>query len=74
MNEVEIKITKDEALVLFEFLSRYSDEDSLSIQDQAEQQALWNLTCTLEKKLTEPFSNEWASIIETARNRLRDEN
>jgi hypothetical protein len=73
MDEVNIKLTKDEALVLFEFLSRFSDEDSLTIEDQAEQRALWNLTCLFEKALSEPFSNGWAHIIQGARNRLRDE-
>ena len=73
MGGVEIKLTKDEALVLFDFLSRFSNEDKLSIQDQAEERALWNLTCIFEKSLAEPFSTEWQSIIKGARNRLRDD-
>ena len=73
MEEVIIKLTKDEALVLFEFLSRYSDEGKLSIEDQSEQRALWNLTCILEQVLVEPFSeNYWSDIISAARERLRD--
>jgi hypothetical protein len=73
MDEVEIKLTKDEALVLFDFLSRFSNEDKLVIDDQAEERALWNLTCVFEKSLAEPFDTEWKTIIEAARNRLRDE-
>jgi hypothetical protein len=73
MDEVEIKLTKDEALVLFDFMSRFSNEDKLSIQDQSEERALWNLTCVLEKELAEPFSKNWRSIIDAARSRLRDE-
>ena len=73
MSEVEIKLTKDEALVLCDFVSRFSNEDKLSIQDQSEERVLWNLTCVLEKQLAEPFSPEWDKIIEAARNRLRDE-
>ncbi len=72
MEEVEVKVTKDEALVLFDFLSRFSNNESLNIQDQAEERALWNLTCIFEKALEEPFSREWESIIKAARNRLRD--
>jgi hypothetical protein len=30
MSEVEIKLTKDEALVLFDFVSRFSNDDKLS--------------------------------------------
>jgi len=73
MDNVDITLTKDEALVLFDFLSRFSNQEKLSIQDQAEERALWNLTCLFEKSLAEPFSTEWKSIIEGARNRLRDD-
>ncbi|WP_417442056.1 hypothetical protein [Idiomarina sp.] len=73
MEEVSIKLTKDEALVLFELLSRFSSSDVFSIQDQAEERALWNLTCTFEKLLSEPFSDDWTEIISAARKRLRDE-
>lgn len=73
MSEVEIKLTKDEALVLFDFVSHFSNDDKLSIQDQAEERALWNLTCIFEKQLVEPFSPEWDKIIEAAKNRLRDD-
>jgi hypothetical protein len=73
MEEVVIKLTKDEALVLFEFLSRFSDEDKVSIEDQAEQRALWNLACVFEKVLVEPFSENWPDIISEARERLRDD-
>ena len=72
MEEVSIGLTKDEALVLFEFLSRFSSQDVLEIQDQAEERALWNLTCSLEKVLVEPFSERWVEIISAARARLRD--
>ncbi len=73
MDKVGIKLTKDEALVLFDFLSRFSNDDKLSIQDQAEEKALWNLSCVFEKALTELFSSDWENIIENARSRLRDE-
>jgi hypothetical protein len=73
MSEVEIKLTKDEALVLFDFVSRFSNDDKLVIQDQAEDRALLNLTCVLEKQLAEPFSPDWKKIIEAAKNRLRND-
>jgi hypothetical protein len=70
--EIELKLTKDEALVLFEFVSRFSDEDKLEIVDQAEQRVLWNVCCLLEKQLVEPFSADYLAIIEQARNKVRD--
>jgi len=68
-----VELTADEALVLFEFLSRYSNTDKLTIEDQAEQRALWNLNCCLEKILIEPFDVAYKQLLQAARDRLRDE-
>ena len=73
-NKIKVEITKDEALVLFEFLSRYSDTDSLEIEHQSEQRALWNLTCVFEKTINEAFDSDYKKLLESARNRLQDEN
>lgn len=70
--DVQIALTPDEALVLFEFLSRFSDADTLVIEDQAEARALWNLCCLLEKALVEPLKEEYHQLLQTARDRLRD--
>jgi hypothetical protein len=73
MSFVQIDLTDDEAIVLFEFLQRFSEKDHLSIEDQAEQRALWNLTCLMEKQLVVPFSSNYAEVLAEARGRLRDE-
>lgn len=67
---VRLELTADEALVLFEFLSRYSDSNSLSLVDQAEQRALWNLCCLLESQLVEPFRSDYDALVSAARDRL----
>jgi hypothetical protein len=73
MNEtVRLELTRDEAVVLFEFLSRYSDSGALTIEDQAEQRALWNLLCLLERQLVEPLRSEYGELLRQARERLRD--
>ncbi len=69
---VRLELTADEALVLFEFLTRYGESSSLNIVDQAEQRALWNLQCLFEKQLVEPFRPDYVELVEAARNRLRD--
>ena len=71
-DEIALTLTRDEALVLFEFVSRFSDTDELSIIDQAEERALWNLTCVLEKVLSEPFGADYKEVIRQAQERLRD--
>lgn len=70
---VRIELTSDEALVLFEFLRRFSDSEVIATEDQAEQRVLWNLCCVLEKVLMEPFSESYPELVAEARNRLRDE-
>ena len=70
--EIQINLSRDEAVILFEFLSRFSNEEILEIEDQAESRVLWNILCDLEKVLTEPFSEKYTEILETAREKIRD--
>jgi len=71
-NSVLIPLTEDEAVVLFEFLQRFSNTDKLLIEDQAEQRALWNLCCVFEKHLSLPQEESYPEILHAARERLRD--
>ena len=71
--KVIIELTRSEALVLFEFLYRTSDDDSLTVADQAERRALWNLECLFEKELVEPFLPNYLELLEQAKKRLKGE-
>ena len=72
--EVIIKLTKDEALVLFEFLAKTNEVDHPELfVDQAELKMLWLLEGQLERQLAEPFLKNYSCIVAEARNRLRDE-
>jgi hypothetical protein len=72
-SDVTVTLTADEAVVLFEFLSRFSETDKLTIEDQAEERALWNLCCLFEKVLVVPFDADYLDALKAARDRLRDE-
>ncbi len=65
--QITIRLTPAEAVVLDEFCRRYSDTDVLEIKDQAEQRALWNLACLLEREI----DPDWPSL-DGARTVLRD--
>jgi hypothetical protein len=41
---------------LFEFVSRFTNEEKLEIVDQAEERVLWDIGSTLEKMLAAPLS------------------
>jgi hypothetical protein len=73
MDDIQISLTKDEALVLFEMISRFSDTDKLSIEHQSEERALWNLNCSLESVLVEPLDDKYLELLKAARERLKDE-
>lgn len=72
-DSVLLSLTKSEAIVLFEFLSRYANNNRLEIHDQAEQRVLWNLCCDLERALAEPFQADYSAILGSARNAVRDQ-
>ncbi len=70
--KVKIELTKDEAIVLFEFLTRFSANKKLNVEHQSEQRALWDLQCFLEKELSEILSTDYYKILSRARERLKD--
>jgi hypothetical protein len=71
---VTIKLSASEALVLYEFLSRFSDDEVLKIEDQAEERVLWNVCASLESRLTEPMAQDYGAVLAKARAEVRDEN
>lgn len=70
---VQISLTSDEAVVLFEFVRRFSESDSLTIVDQSERQALWNLCRIFERGALSSIKGDWPGILHQARDRLRGE-
>jgi hypothetical protein len=73
MPDVTITLTEDEALVLFELLARFTDTNLLGMEDQAEQRALWNLHCLIERQIVASFAPNYRDLLLAARNRLRDD-
>ena len=69
---VTLWLSDAEALVLFEFLSRFANDEVLAIEDQSEARVLWNLQASLEKELSEAFREDYLRLLETARNVIRD--
>ena len=69
---MKIELTKDEAIVLLEFLTRFSDNQKLNLEHQAEERALWNLQCLLEAELPEIFLPDFDKILSKSRERLKD--
>lgn len=72
-DKISFDLSKDEALVLFEFLARFNKEPRANVfEDQAEERVLWHLEALLERQLLEPFDPSYAKLLQEARDRLRD--
>lgn len=70
--KITIELSNAEALVLFEFLHRFDDEDTYRFADQAEERVLWSVAGMLEKQLVEIFSPDYHRLLAEARERVRD--
>jgi len=71
-NEVILQLSPDEALVLFEWVTRFNKTRSPAFDDQAEERVLWDLESRLESALAEPFRKDYAAALAGARARVRD--
>ena len=73
-DKINIQLTKNEALVLFEFTNRLAEKqiDGL-FEDKSELRAIGNLECLLEKELPELFVADYENIIKKARESLLEE-
>lgn len=75
-DEVVIRFSRDEALVLFEWVHRNEAREidfGDLVEHQAERVALWSLSCLLEAELIEPFHPDYLDQVAAARARLTAE-
>jgi len=71
-DDVTLPLNANEALVLFEFLTRFVDHDRLEIVDQAEQRVLWNIQAQLETMMDCLNNPRYEEEVTEARRALRD--
>lgn len=76
---VLLRLSPDEALVLFEFLARAIDEErgrqlAVIAKHDAELWALNAVHCALESELAEPFRDDYSALLAAARERLAEAN
>ena len=74
MAELNVTLTPDEALVLFEWLHRSEDlggPDPVLLP--GEETALWALSARLERILAEPFAANYRELVDQARQRLAEQ-
>lgn len=70
--KILIELTRSEALVLFEYLSRCDDAQKYEFVDQAEQRVIWDLECLLQKQLSEISDPRYRELLKSAWDAIRD--
>ena len=68
---ISIEIDQDVALVLFELLADFYDQDALPVRDPSDRLALVRLSGALESTLVEPFQPNYKDLLEAARASLK---
>ena len=67
---IEISLSDDQALVLFELLARFQETDILRLRNNAEFLALSAISAQLDKKLAQPFKPNYAQLLTEAQQRI----
>lgn len=70
--EVTIELSNNEALVLFDWITRFNEKEDNSFEDQAEERVLLDLEAALEKSMIAPLSGEYKDLLMKARDQVRD--
>ncbi len=70
--KIILELSVAEALVFFDFLSRFTEKEKLEINNQAEERVLWDICSFLEKNLVEPFKENYIQLLQKAREKIRD--
>ena len=71
-SDIHLELSRDEALVFFEWLSRFNKVANSTFDDQAEQRVLWDIEGKLESILTEPLDSNYDERLAEARAHVRD--
>jgi hypothetical protein len=69
---ITLDLNDQEALVLFEFVSRFNNAGRAAIEDQAEQRVLWDIEAMLEGHLTAVLARDYLAQLAAARDAVRD--
>jgi len=71
--KIKIELTSDEALVLYDWLTRFNQRADTDLANQAEERVLFDLEAMLEKALIAPLQSGYADLLAQARSKVRDE-
>ena len=72
-HSIILNLTNEEAIVFFDWLSRFNEADSMKfVDDQAEERVLWDIEASLEKVINESLEEDYVELLSRAREKVRD--
>jgi len=72
MKRYQLELSEDEAVVLFELLSRFADTEQFEFRHAAELNAFQRLSAQIEKTTAAMLDPAYQHLLAAARNRLAD--
>lgn len=67
---MQLELSSDEALVLFELISRMEKLEARPWSEAGEQEVIWRIEGQLEKVLLEPFQSNYKELVSQAREQV----
>jgi hypothetical protein len=64
---IDLTLSVEQALVLFDWVSRFNEAGTGRFEHQAEQRVLWDLEASLEAKLVAPLDPKYSEMVANAR-------
>lgn len=71
---MQITLSSDDSIVLFEFLSRFENDEKLNIKHISKGFVLSKIHGQMETTINEPFDINWSAILLNAQKRIATEN
>ena len=68
---MRIELDEAQALVLYDWLTRFDEKNAYPVEDPAEEMVLWSLHGQLEKVLSQPFRDDYKQLVDEARARIK---
>jgi hypothetical protein len=70
--KVTLELSQEQALVFFEWLTKFNASEGRRFEDQAEERVLWDIEAMLESSLVDPFDARHEERLAEARAAVRD--
>ncbi len=69
-DSIAVHLSRDEALVLFEFFARFDQDNQFRLRNNSEFVAFMKIAGQLEKTLSEPFQENYLDLLASAQANL----